>query len=92
MRAVYRALVAPLATAMCHRCVGGWTFELGTPMWWPPTQTALYEWFRGREALPSYVPPCIYVSSLHPAHGEEIMDYSRRPEHRYGSHTEIRGR
>ena len=33
MRAVYRALVAPLATAMCHWCVRrGWTFGLGTQM------------------------------------------------------------
>ena len=42
MRAVYRAFVAPLATAMCHWCVRGWTFELGTSMWWSLTQTALY--------------------------------------------------
>jgi hypothetical protein len=48
MRAVYRALVAPLATAMCHWCVRGWTFELGTSMWWTLTQTTLYHWFRGR--------------------------------------------
>jgi hypothetical protein len=46
MRAVYRALVAPLATAMCHWCVRGWTFELGTSMWWTPTQTAPYDSFR----------------------------------------------
>lgn len=91
MRAVYRALVAPLATAMCHWCVRGWTFELGTSMWWTLTQTTPYHWFRGREALPSYAPPCIYVSSLHPAHGEEIMDYPRTAEHRYGN-IDFRGR
>ena len=91
MRAVYRALVAPLATAICHRCVRGWTFELGTSMWWTLTQTTLYHWFRGR-TVTSYVPPCIYVSSLHPVDGQEIMDYSRERDTGYGRHIDLRGR
>jgi hypothetical protein len=84
MRAVYRAAVAPLATARCHPCVRRLDVRIGDVDAGGASHTSLSPGFP-IGALSSYASPWICVSSLHPADGKEIMDYPCPAEHQYGS-------